>query len=189
MLRRGSCPSGIVAAACQKKQVGKGQEAVARTKMLHLLPNPPKTPVPTHPIPVAHAVSIPSLKTARTDRRCTVVYKSSSLKRRTVTGNMPKCGASLVATAMPSPVSFFDADDRWRKQGVSCTATPKTNCAAQRKWKSSCRRSVLGGVVGSPDHALPWHRVGLWKAFAAWLRSMGRISGQAPWWQAGDDVR
>lgn len=118
MLRRSSCPSGIVATACQKKQVGKGQEAMARTKILHLLPNPPKTPVPTQPIPVAHAVSIPNLQTALTDRRCTAVYKSSSLKRRTVTGNMPICGASLVATAMPSPVFFFDADDKWRKGGT-----------------------------------------------------------------------
>lgn len=95
MLRRSSCPSGIVAAACQKKQVGKGQEAMVRTKILHLLPNPPKTLMPTQPILVAHAMSIPNLKTALTDRRCTAVYKSSSLKRRTVPGICQNAGRAL----------------------------------------------------------------------------------------------
>lgn len=84
---------------------------------------------------------------------------------------------------------FFLTPTTDGEKGVPCTEIPKTNCAAQRKWKSSCRRSVLGGVLGSPDHALPRHLIGFGEAFAAWLRAMGRISEQAPWWQAGDDVR
>lgn len=103
---------------------------------------------PTHPCRPCHEHPKSQDSPNRPPMHCRLQIIVSKTPYRT--GNMPKCGASLVATAMPSPV-FFRRRRQMEKTGGVVYRNPKNKLCRPGKMENGNRRAVAQFLMRFSD--------------------------------------